>query len=98
MGVTRHENVDFLLGSIHHDGDEILEVLLDGGSFLELVERRERGREGQREKGKGISRRARTEREISAQTHQPKPQVSSDLIVPGSSSVKLSSDILSDDL
>lgn len=37
MSVTRHKDVDLLLSSINHDGDEILEVLLDGRSFLELV-------------------------------------------------------------
>jgi len=57
MSVTRHENVDFLLGSVDHDGDEILEVLLDGRSLLELVEGEGEGREDQRREG--ISRRAR---------------------------------------
>lgn len=50
MSVTRHQDVDLLLGSINHDGDEILEVLLDGRSFLELskqqTERESARREG----------------------------------------------------
>lgn len=41
MGVTGHEDVNLLLGPVDHDRDQVLEVLLDRRSLLELSSERE---------------------------------------------------------
>lgn len=97
MGVPGHEDVNLLLGSVDHDGDQILEVSLDRASLLELDETSTEGVSGKSVELQSLARLSSTRLSL-RRTHKPEPEVGCDLVVPASSGVQLSSNVLADNL